>query len=86
MIKIDTWERFWEILSHIIIVLGTVGCYSSIFTLQIDHDSWIDVMTNLPDVQKVINTSNTFDNTTIASVVIVCPRYPSYLSLFFCVL
>ena len=74
------------LLSHVIIVLGAVGCYSSIFTLQIYYDSWIDVMTNLPDVQHVIDTSNSFDNTTIASVVIVCPRYSSYRFLVYVII
>ena len=79
MTKYDKKEGCWEFLSHAVIVLGAVGCYASIFTLQIDYSSWIKVMTNLPDVQSVINTSNSFDNTTVASVVIVCPRYSAYL-------
>ena len=67
------WEKLYEMANHVIIIVGTVGCYASIFTLQFDYDSWIDVMTNLPDVQNVIDNSNYFDNTAIASVVIVIP-------------
>jgi len=62
MFKIK-WERIWEILSHVIIILGAVGCYASVFTLQVNYSDWIDVMTNLPDVQNVIDNSNYFDNT-----------------------